>query len=150
MENYQTNDGFSGATLTLVSILTLAAGVILGYFYGAGTFETESILGTTDEMQEDNKTNTTTNNNGENDTNMFTDGNENEPAFSIVVADLPEGQRTALRTFGIEEEEIVITRGTAACAEASIGTDRMAALQNGATPTATEGVTLVGCYTTNQ
>jgi len=39
-----------------------------------------------------------------------------------------------------------VTAAMFTCAEEKLGTDRITEIQNGATPSAIEGVSLVGCY----
>ncbi len=67
-------------------------------------------------------------------------------AFTVNIENIPEAQRAFLRTMGITGNEISVTNTMLACAEASIGTGRMTEIQNGATPSTSEGLKLVGCY----
>jgi hypothetical protein len=72
--------------------------------------------------------------------------NGDDVAFVIDVSSIPETQRAFLTTMGIEGNEIVVTKTMLACAEASIGVERMAEIQYGATPSMSEGLKLAGCY----
>ena len=67
-------------------------------------------------------------------------------AFTINVENIPETQRAFLKTMGITGNEIVVTNTILACAQAEIGIVRMVEIQNGATPSVSEGLALAGCY----
>ena len=67
-------------------------------------------------------------------------------AFVIDVSSIPDSQRAFLATMGIEGNEIAVTNTMLACAEASIGKERMGEIQYGATPSMSEGLKLAGCY----
>ncbi len=67
-------------------------------------------------------------------------------AFTISIANLPDTQKAFLRTMGITGDTIPVTNSMLACAEASVGSERMTAIKNGETPSAGEGVKLAGCY----
>ena len=69
-----------------------------------------------------------------------------EVAFTINVENIPETQRAFLKTMGITGNEIVVTNTILACAQAEIGIVRMVEIQNGATPSVSEGLALAGCY----
>ncbi len=69
-----------------------------------------------------------------------------EVAFTINVENIPEAQRAFLKTMGITGNEIVVTNTMLACAQVEIGIDRMVEIQNGATPSVSEGLALAGCY----
>lgn len=142
MQNYQTQSGFSGAVLMLASLLTLVAGFVLGYAYGMGNDPSLQFLGvaTTTELAASDRA----------VTNQNSTNNHDQPAFTVTVASLPAAQQQALRSVGFDDEQIVITHGTVACAQVSIGEVRMNEIKNGASPTAAESVALVGCYTSNQ
>ncbi len=61
-------------------------------------------------------------------------------------SNLTEGQRNMLRSFGLNPDEVNITPQMIACAEAKIGATRIEEIKNGATPSFTEGASLVACY----
>lgn len=67
---------------------------------------------------------------------------------SVVVsgAQLSAGQRELLTKLGIDADAIVVTPAMVACAEAKLGASRLAEIQSGATPTFTEGASLLACY----
>jgi len=66
----------------------------------------------------------------------------------IVVkpSSLTDGQKKMLSVMGIDPNHIVLTPTMIACADASLGTARIAALEGGATPSFTEGIKLAACY----
>ena len=72
--------------------------------------------------------------------------NGDAAAFTINVENIPETQRALLKTMGITGNEIVVTNTILACAQVEIGIDRMVEIQNGATPSVSEGLALAGCY----
>jgi hypothetical protein len=70
----------------------------------------------------------------------------NAVAFMVNIENIPDAQRVFLRTMGIDGNEIPVTNSMLACAEAGVGSARIAEIQNGAVPTMSEGFKLVGCY----
>jgi len=72
--------------------------------------------------------------------------NANEVAFTISGENLTDGQRKMLDTMGIDSAQLKVTYAMLACAEAEIGSSRVSEIQNGATPSFSEGLKLVGCY----
>ncbi len=64
-----------------------------------------------------------------------------------IASKLTDSQRKMLESFGLNPDTIVITPAIISCAEAKVGKDRMAEIQNGATPSFLEGTSLVACYT---
>ena len=71
---------------------------------------------------------------------------EEERGFSIAISTLPESQQMALRTMGIDGEELYITPKMIGCAEAKVGSARVAEIKGGAGVSISEGLTLIGCY----
>lgn len=69
-----------------------------------------------------------------------------EDSVTISTASMTTEQQAALKKLGVEGDEIVITPTMIACAEAKIGTARVDEIMNGATPSFTEGVALMACY----
>ena len=59
---------------------------------------------------------------------------------------MTERQQKARQFVGVDTKEIVITPEMFACAEASIGSQRMIDIQNGDTPSVVEGAKLLTCY----
>ncbi len=69
--------------------------------------------------------------------------NEGGTASEIAVT---EGQRKLLAAFGLDADSVTITPAMIACGEAKLGAARIEAIKNGATPSFTEGASLVACY----
>lgn len=59
---------------------------------------------------------------------------------------LSQGQAQFLTKLGIDPSSITITPAMIACAEAKLGKARLEELQGGATPSMSEGMTLLACY----
>ena len=59
---------------------------------------------------------------------------------------LSEGQRTMLKSFGLNPDEVTLTPVMIACAEAKVGKARVDEIMSGATPSFIEGASLVACY----
>lgn len=59
---------------------------------------------------------------------------------------LTDGQKRMLSVMGIDPNHIVLTPTMIACANASLGSDRIKALEGGASPSFTEGMKLAACY----
>ncbi len=144
-----TMTGFSGSTLILTALLALVIGMILGYVWAGDSFADERAA-VTNTVQNPVATVNTALTSDHTEATAMDASEANEPAFTIVVANLPTAQQDALRMMGFSEAEIVITKGTMACAETKITNERTVEIQNGATPSASESIALVGCYTSNQ
>lgn len=69
-----------------------------------------------------------------------------EDTTTIPSSSLSDGQKKMLSTMGIDPESFVVTPEMVACAEASLGSARVLEIQNGDTPSFTEGVKLAACY----
>ena len=69
-----------------------------------------------------------------------------EVIFTIDVSSLGATEKAFLASAGISGDSIDVTAAMYACAEAKLGMERITEIQNGATPSAIEGVSLVGCY----
>jgi hypothetical protein len=69
-----------------------------------------------------------------------------EVIFTIDVSSLGATEKAFLASAGISGDSINVTAAMFTCAEEKLGTDRITEIQNGATPSAIEGVSLVGCY----
>ena len=65
---------------------------------------------------------------------------------TVNTSSLPESQRQMLEALGIDADNITITAEMVACAEAKLGAARVEEIKNGATPSFTEGATLIACY----
>jgi micrococcal nuclease len=66
--------------------------------------------------------------------------------IEIDTTTLPSGQQQILNTFGLDESNVTITPEVVACAQTAIGTDRVAAITDGDTPSIIEGIKLANCY----
>lgn len=60
---------------------------------------------------------------------------------------MTDGQRKLLESLGVDADSITITPQMIACAETSLGSDRVVEIQNGSTPSFVEGTKLMACYT---
>lgn len=80
-----------------------------------------------------------TNNSG--DTNANVEGGTTIPANSLT-----DGQRKLIQALGVDPDSITITPEMVACAEAKLGAARITEIQNGATPSMGEGLSLAACY----
>jgi hypothetical protein len=59
---------------------------------------------------------------------------------------LTDGQRQMIEALGIDADNITITPQMVACAEAKLGAARVEEIKNGATPSFSEGASLMACY----
>lgn len=64
----------------------------------------------------------------------------------VSTTNLSAGQKQLLSALGIDATGITITPAMIACAEAKVGGARVQEISNGATPTLSEGMTLLACY----
>lgn len=71
------------------------------------------------------------------------------PAIEIDTATLPAGQQQVLKSLGVEASTVTITPEVVDCAQVAVGTDRLAAITDGDTPSVIESVKLANCYRTN-
>lgn len=65
---------------------------------------------------------------------------------TINTSNLTDGQRKMLEALGIDADSVTITPEMVACAEAKLGSARIEEIKNGATPSFSEGASLVACY----
>lgn len=65
---------------------------------------------------------------------------------TIDSSNMTEGQRKLMSALGLDPNNITITPEMIACAEAKLGASRVEEIKNGATPSFTEGASLVACY----
>lgn len=132
---------------TAVILLTFVIGVFVGNLTARPAGKAID-MGTVSEMTESAKdavTSTVTGNaNTEGSTQTVTE--PDGVAFTINVSNLPDSQKTMLRTMGVEGNEIEITNGMMACAEAKVGSERLRAIRDGASPSISEGFSLMSCY----
>ncbi len=59
---------------------------------------------------------------------------------------LTDGQRQMIEALGIDADNVTITAEMVACAEAKLGAARVEEIKNGATPSFSEGASLMACY----
>jgi len=71
---------------------------------------------------------------------------DSEVIFTIDMSSLGAAEKAFLASAGISGDSIDVTAAMYTCAEAKLGTERITEIQNGAAPSAAEGVSLVGCY----
>lgn len=69
-----------------------------------------------------------------------------EGGATVNTNNLTEGQRQMLEAMGIDADTVNITPEMIACAEAKLGAARVEEIKNGATPSFTEGASLMACY----
>jgi len=135
----------------MVVLLTGVIGIIIGYLIGINTADSptaETVRDTGSEVSE-TVAEVISPNNPATTSNAGTEvagGNAGEVAFTINVSSLNAAQRTALRAAGVSGERIDITKGMVTCMELEIGAERMAAIQNGGSPSMSEGLALMSCY----
>lgn len=75
-----------------------------------------------------------------------TRGTQTSGGGNANTASLSEGQLKMLASFGIDPDTVTITPQMVACAEAKLGAARIEELKNGATPSMSEGISLMACY----
>lgn len=129
--------------VSALAIATFALGYVFGSFNGSPTQLTE----VRDSIQSGAQTAADALG-GDNSalTSEMAGGNSGEVAFTIRLDSLSEAQQAMVRGMGIDSNEIQVTYGMVACAEAEIGAARVEEIRNGAAPSMTEGVKLMGCY----
>lgn len=129
-----------------VALLVFVSGIVVGNMTASSTVGTElhTVTTATKAVVTGKDSAATTTMNRTNTAGASTNGND--IAFTISIANLPESQKALIRTMGITGDSIPVTNTMFGCAEATVGSDRMMAIKNGATPTMGEGLKLVGCY----
>lgn len=65
---------------------------------------------------------------------------------TVNTSSLSDSQRRMIESFGIDPDSITITPEMIACAEAKLGSARIEEIKNGATPSFSEGASLMACY----
>jgi len=132
-------------------LLTGVAGIIIGYLIGINTANSETAVTVRDAGSEVSETvaEVVTPNNPDTASDGGSElapGTTEDVAFTINVSTLTAGQRAALRAAGVSGDRIDITKGMVTCMELEIGTERMTAIQNGGSPSMSEGLALMSCY----
>ena len=141
------NRKHSLAAVLLAGVL----GIIIGYIIGINTANTETATAVRDSGSEVSDAVTDSNGSSAASTedSGLVSGDSAGVAFTIDVSTLSSGQRSALRAAGVSGDEIVVTKGMVACMEVEVGAERMVAIQNGDSPSISEGLALMGCYSAN-
>lgn len=65
---------------------------------------------------------------------------------TIDSSNMTDGQRKLISALGFDPNNVTITPEMIACAEAKLGATRVEEIKAGATPSFTEGASLVTCY----
>ena len=146
----------------IVLIFSLALLVALSFYLGTQWVEhglsttatstptTTPASGTTTSAEMNNSTTTT-----EPDTPADTSkpagatSSEVDGAVTVPPSALSESQRQLLESFGLDPNALTIDQAVIDCVEATLGADRVAEIQAGATPTIPEGMQLLGCYSSD-
>ena len=128
-----------------MSSRTLLFAILIVLILAFGFWMWRSGTGTTTSFT----TNTTTNNGTTASPTQTASGTVSGNTTGGVVVSpskLTDGQKKMLSVMGIDPNHIVLTPTMIACANASLGTARIQALEGGATPSFTEGMKLAACY----
>lgn len=132
-------NGYSGGVVVSLTILALVLGILVGSFFNLTEMKEAAV----------NVIQNETSNDTDDANSELSETEKNQPAFTIVISDLPEAQRSALKAMGVDGNEIVVTEGMLACAETKIGADRMNEIRNGTAPSTGESISLFACYSQN-
>lgn len=132
----------SNRNVLLVSLLVLLA-FSLGTLFGNFMLRTHEDSKQKDTVEgESPSKNSADAHGGENVGSAQNDG----MGTTISTDSLSEGQREMLEHLGIHDSSFTITREMELCAEEKLGDMRVQEIKSGATPTFSEGMTLVACY----
>ena len=123
----------TGILLFVVFIIGFGLGRITT---GVGVDAMQDISGMEDISNAFNPADNTT------DTTVPASGN----GTTVQTSSLSDSQRQMLNALGIDADSVTITPEMVACAEAKLGTARIEEIKNGATPSFSEGASLVACY----
>ena len=129
-------------SVAALAIATFALGYVLGSFNG----EPSDLAEVRDSIQSGAQEAADAIGGNDTNTSEMAGGNSGEVAFTIRLDSLSEAQQAMVRTMGIDSNEIQVTYGMVACAEAEIGAARVEEIRNGASPSMAEGMKLMGCY----
>ncbi len=69
-----------------------------------------------------------------------------EGGTTIDSSNMTDGQRNLMNALGLDPNNVTITSEMIVCAEEKLGASRVEEIKNGATPSFTEGASLVTCY----
>ena len=123
----------------IVTGLLLLVVFVIGFGLGRMTTETAAVTGANGLDQIGNVFNPA-------DSNTTATQQTEESGTTINTSNLPDGQRKMLEALGIDANSVTITPEMVACAEAKLGAARIEEIKNGATPSFSEGASLVACY----
>lgn len=110
-------------------VVSVVVALIVGFLAGRMTAGTDLNLSKTSEEE-----------------NTSVEQEQNTEREQVADSNLTEGQKKLLESMGIDSTKVVITAEMAACANGKLGVARMEEIKNGATPSMTEGVSLLVCY----
>src|SRR5690606_22965944 len=133
----------NGITTWIVMVLVFLIGLAIGYVAGSNDVTPQGAL----QEIEDSITATsdpeaiTTDTSNAPETNVTSEAPNRggSGATTVDTSQLSPGQRQLLESLGVDTSSITITPEMIACAEAKVGAQRVAEIQNGATPTFMEG-----------
>lgn len=126
--------------LGLLMIALFTSGFLVGRFSTIGTMGVGS-FGMTATVDKNSETGAEAQN-----TDTPVVSGESKTDTTISANNLTDGQRKMLTAMGIDADKITITAEMIACAEAKVGATRVEEIKNGATPSFSEGVSLMACY----
>lgn len=147
----------NGLKTAIVMIVVLVLGFMLGYYFGKTSVNSintnhqpVSVYEKTVDVINVEATEQATDEVTTETASDLNDGSvaESVPEEGIKVdtATLSDGQKKILNTLGVDTENLVLTPEMVACAEAKIGSARLAEIQAGGSPSFLEGAALVACY----
>lgn len=110
-------------------VVVFAAGIFLGYYFGTASNGMMGGWGSEEKVNDGSATAAVP-----------------EEGIKLDSSTLSDGQRKMLEAMGIDTENITLTPEMVACAEAKVGSARLIEIQNGASPSVTEGAALAACY----
>lgn len=120
-------------------VLVFGVGFLIGRVTGTDNMIMGSPISTSSNQEE------RSNNENESGSQMTAEGevaNESE----VSASNMTEGQRKLISAMGLDPDKITITEEMVICAETKLGVARVEEIKTGATPSFSEGVTLVACY----
>jgi hypothetical protein len=128
----------NAAITGILFLVVFIVGFAIGRMSTGETTISKDMSGVTDLVQMP-----TSNTNNE---NTQPSGTSVDGGATVNTENLTDGQRKMLQALGIDADNITITAEMVACAEAKLGAARIEEIKNGATPSFSEGASLVACY----
>lgn len=123
----------NGLMAGVVMVVIFAAGIFLGYYFGAANGGMpdglEGMMGGEEKVNDGSVS-----------------ANVPEEGITVDTSGLSDTQRKMLETMGVDTENIILTPEMVVCAEAKVGSARLLEIQNGASPSVSEGASLAACY----